>query len=478
MTNILFILLDQLRHDAPGFMGRFPVQTPNIDALARSGTVFDNAYCTNPVCVPSRASIMTGTYSFDHGVYYNDQNWPAALPTYPGALASNGYYTAMIGKSHFFPPRRAAGFQKIVVEEDYRAYLKARGYEKKPGGGKTKDRDYVNRAYPTEPTNIPLEHYMPVYLARKAVHELDLIASRRECDAEGNEPFLMKLSFLQPHSPCNQPEPYFSRVKPSDLPPPVRSEREIGAFNTHLRDHYAIWRQLDEDRALRHRAQYFGSVNLVDEMIGRVLQKLRDLGLYDNTLIVLTSDHGDMLCDHFMQQKGLFFEPSVRVPLLFSGPGIPAGRRVRENVSHVDLLPTLLEYCELAMPRLRDPSGNLIYADQEESDGMSLLPYFRSTEPVAPERIILSENAMRGQRIMLKKGDRKITYYVNPGGADEVECYDLQRNPDEMNFLCEPCTVDGLAPDLRAALSRVLEKSRRHAGRFYHFQNKVRPLFT
>lgn len=478
MQNILFILLDQLRYDTLGFMNTFPVQTPNIDALARSGTVFDNAYCTNPVCVPARASIMTGRYSYDHGVYYNDQNWSDRLPTFADHLSKNGYYTTLVGKTHFFPPRKTAGFQKIVVQADYKAYLAKRGMTKKPGGGKTKDRDYLNRAYPIEPTTVSLQDYMPNYLTRRALHELELVSQRRECGEDGNEPFVMKLSYLKPHSPCDQPEPFFSMYQPEALPPPVRDEREIDHFNTHLRDYYQIWSQLDESRALKHRAQYFGSVSLVDMLIGEVIQKLKDLNLFDNTLIILTADHGDMLCDHYFQQKGLFFEPSVKVPLIFSGPGIPTGKRIAENVSHIDLLPTMLDYCDLYMPRLRDPKGRLIYADQEETESISLLPYFNTSEPVAPERIIVAENAMRGQRIMLKQGDLKINYYVNPGAAPEVECYDLRENPEEMNFRCRPVTVADLSEPLQTTLNQVLEKSQRHAERYYYFQDKIRPVFT
>lgn len=478
MRNILFILLDQLRWDTLGFVGKFPVKTPNIDRLAERGTVFNNAYCTNPVCVPARASLMTGAYSYDHGVYYNDQNWPDAMPTFADKLSQNGYYSTLVGKTHFFPPKKAAGFHKIYVEEDYKAHLVKIGMPKKKGGGKTKDRDYLNRAYPIEPTRVPIEHYMPNVLTQRAVRELDLISQRRDCTADGNEPFLMKLSFLKPHSPCDQPEPYFSMYKPEDLPPPVKSEAEIANFPAQVLDAYNIWKQLDPERAIKHRAQYFGSVTLVDELIGQAIQKLEDMGVYDNTLIVLTSDHGDMLCDHHMQQKGYFFEPSVKVPMIFSGPGVPEGKVVEENVSHIDLFPTLLDYCGLAMPRRRDPWGRLIYADQEESDAMSLMPYFEGDGPVNPDRIVVAENAMRGQRLMLKKGSVKVNYYVNQDAEDEIQRFDLTEDPDELHHELGSFSVDDLEPDMRAALDMVLKKSARHAGRYYYFQDKVRPLFT
>lgn len=479
MRNILFIMCDQLRFDALGFMGKFPVQTPNIDRLAEKGTVFNNAYCSNPVCVPARASIMTGVNSYDHGVYYNEQNWPERLDTFAGNLADNAYYTTLVGKTHFLPPKKAAGFQKIFVEEDYKAFLEKKGLGKKPARNqKPKDVAGLNRAYPVEPTYLPDEYYMPNFLTDKALHELDLISQRRECDEDGNEPFLMKLSYLKPHSPCDPPEPYFSMYAPEDMPAPVKNEKEIQNFPRQVKDSYDIWTKLDEERALKHRAQYFGCVSLLDEQVGRVLQKLEDMGIYDNTLIVLTSDHGDMLCDHHLQQKGYFFEPSVRVPLIFSGPGVPEGKVVNENVSHIDIFPTLMEYCGLAMPKRRDKWGRLIYPDVSESDAMSLMPYFQGDEPVNPDRIVVSENAMHGQRIMLKKHDTKINYYVNDDMEDEIECFDLKNDPDECNHELGSFSVDDMELDMKQMLDDVLRKSAPHGARYYYFQGKIRPVFT
>ena len=303
MNNILYIMADQLRFDALGFVKKFPVKTPNIDRLAQNGTAFNNAYCSNPVCVPSRASIMTGVNSYDHGVYYNDQNWPDNMGTWPEKLAGNCYATTLIGKSHFFPCRKSAGFQKMILPEDFDHYQKKRGLAKKRIPGTVSDLDSLNRGYPIEPTDIPLEHYRPVYYTDKAIHELDLMSRRRECGDEGNEPFLMKVSYNLPHTPCNPPEPYFSMYKPGDIPPPVATEQELNHFSLQMKEFYKIWHQMDPDRLLKNRAQYFGCVTLIDEQIGRILKKLQELGIYDNTLIILTADHGEYLCDHHLQQK-------------------------------------------------------------------------------------------------------------------------------------------------------------------------------
>lgn len=478
MKNIMFIMADQLRYDALGFMKKFPVKTPNIDRLAESGTVFNNAYCSNPVCVPARATLMTGVYSYDHGVYYNDQNWPDSMETFADKLAKNCYYTTLIGKTHFFPRRKSAGFQKMFLPEDYGEYLKKTGYAKKPVKRSVSDVNDLNAGYPIEPTNVPLEHYRPVHYTDRVMHELDLICQRRECRELGNEPFLMKVSYSLPHTPCNPPEPYFSMYGKDDIPMPVKTEAELNTFSRQMLEFNDIWSQMDEDRLLRNRAQYFGCVTLIDEMIGRIIQKLKDLGLYDNTLIVLTSDHGDHLCDHHLQQKGSFFDASARVPFIFSGPGIPEGKVIDENVSHIDLYPTILDYCSLSMPRMRDENGKIIYRDTPETDAMSLIPYFREEGKIAPDRVVISENAMRGQRFMLKKGDIKVNCYINDDGENEYDYFDLKADPDELDNKGKSFKLEDLDPDMRKEYDKILEKTSAFKDWHYYFQDKVRPFFT
>jgi len=480
MNNILFIMADQLRADALGFIKKFPVKTPNIDKLAEQGTVFENAYCANPVCVPARASLMTGVYSYDHGVYYNDQNWPDDMDTLPRSLANNCYYTVHIGKKHIFPERKSIGFDKLILgtkDEHFCKRLKSRLLNANiTGGWHTPDK--LEAAYPNKPTNTPIQEYESVLHTNNALHELDLIKQRRECGPDGNEPFFMKVSYLKPHSPCNPPEPYFSMYAPKDLPPPTANEGEVAAYPAQLKTWYDIWNQMDEERVLKHRAQYLGCVTLIDEQIGRLIQKLKDMGVYENTLIVFTSDHGDGLCDHHLQQKGFFYESMSKTPFIFSGPSIPKDKVVKENVSHIDLFPTLIDYCGLEMPRLRDKSGRFIYPDVRERDAMSLIPYFCDQQEVNPDRVVISENAIFGQRFMLKKGDIKVNYYINPDADNEFDYYNLAEDPDEMNNKGKSFSLDDMDHDMRRAFDKVLAHTKKHQSGHYYFQGKVRPMFT
>jgi arylsulfatase len=479
MNNILFIMADQLRADALGFMKKLPVKTPNIDKLAERGTVFTNAYCTNPVCVPSRASLMTGVYSYDHGVYYNDQPWPDEMKTLPGQLSDNCYATVHVGKKHIWPERKAIGFDKLVLDSNETPFRRRYWKEKKQKAAPSwHTLDQLEPSFPLKPEDKPLAETTPVTRTDQALHELDLLTQRRECTAEGNEPFFLKLSYSKPHGPCHPPEPYFSMYDPNDFPPPVATEEELARFPAQLRTWYDIWNQLDDERKLKHRAQYYGCVTLVDDQIGRVIQKLEELGLYDNTLIVLTSDHGDAMCDHHLQQKAFFYDCMAKVPFIFSGPGIPEGHTVDENVSHIDLFPTLMDYCALDMPRRRSADGKLIYADAEERDAVSLIPYFCGEEEVQPDRIVISENAMFGQRFMLKKGAIKVNVYVNADGTMEFDYYDLNADPNELDNKGPDFTMDDFEPDMRAECERVLARMAEHADGHFYFQGKVRPMFT
>ncbi|MHC4871788.1 MAG: sulfatase family protein [Planctomycetota bacterium] len=482
MNNILFIMADQLRADAFGFVGEFPVKTPNIDELAKRGTVFNNAYTPNPVCVPARASIMTGCYSYEHGSYYNDQPWPEDMKTWAEVLRDNCYYTTLIGKTHFHPRKRSAGFQKMFTPLEYKEYMQIKtGKVEKKRKAKISNADDLHRAFPQEPTDLPYDEYKPVVYGTKAVEELELISKRRECGPGQQEPFVMKLSFSQPHSPCNPPEPYFSMYR-DKIKEPNATEEELATFSKHNMKLYEIWNQLDKDKLLRARDQYFSSVTVVDEVIGRVIQKLKDMGIYDNTLIILTTDHGEHILDHHMEQKGTFFECSARVPLIFSGPGIPHGKVINENVSLIDIYPTILDYCSLYLTRWRDPVGKLIYeyAGQKETDCMSLMPYFASEddEPVNPDRIIIAEQAMQGQRFMLKKGNIKINYYLNKDGENEFDYFDLAEDPLEQNNKGKDFKIEDLEPDMKKAFDKVIKESGKYNDGYYYFQDKIRPMYT
>ena len=480
MRNILFITADQLRWDALGFEGVFPVRTPNIDRLARHGTVFENAYCSNPLCVPARASIMTGRYCADTGIYYNSREWDERLATIPGELGANGYYSVAVGKMHFRPRRANRGFAKRTADNslDYPGYLRRKGYKvrqkKRRGDGSIHNDEAIWDEYTHQASELPVEDYVTGYTVDKALHELDLIGDRRECTPGGNEPFFMWLSFIKPHTPCDPPEPYFSMYDPDDLPPPVRNEQERAAFPKTKKRFENNWKVLTDDVIRKLRAQYLGNVTLIDDQLGRVFDKLDEMGIADNTLIIFSSDHGDHLGDHHLQQKGFFYDCSARVPLIFYGPDIPAGKVIRENVSHIDLLPTLLDYCQLTQPKVHDPAGDLIYRYADFGDAVSLMPAFREGEQLDPDRVVVSESGVHGQQIMLKQGSMKYNYY--PGNG-EIERFDLVEDPDELHDTGKGLTLEALPDKVREKLQEMLRRTRRYHGTWYTHGDRLYKMF-
>ncbi len=468
MRNILLISADQLRYDALGFRGVFPVKTPNIDTLAECGTVYENAYCSSPLCVPSRASIMTGKYPCETGVYYNDQAWEDKLDTLPGELSKNGYFSVSVGKMHFRPGRKYFGFDKRCADNDtdYPLYLERMGISKDEP--KTPE-EAAHFDYTTRPTDVPMEHYLPIYTTDRAIHELDLISRRRECLPGGNEPFFMWYSFLLPHTPCRPPEPYFSMYSPDEMPLPVRDEKATDKFAPPLKRWRDAWRFLDDSWTAKMRAQYMGCVTLVDEQIGRVIDHLKHLGLYENTLIVITSDHGDYLGDHFMQQKGFFHDCSSKVPLIISGSDIPEGKCVDENVSLIDLMPTLLAYCGLTFQRTDDATKTTMDIESSNSDGVNLLGKLDS------ERVIVSESGIHGLSVMLRHRDTKIVYYDQ---TQQFDRFDLTADPNELHNTGMELSIENLPEPFAAELRKILNRLAKHRDKSYFFKNKIRPMFT
>lgn len=477
--NILFITADQLRYDALGFQNVFPVRTPTIDRLADEGTVFDQAYCANPLCVPARASIMTGQPCCEHGVYYNDGSWDPNLPTIPGVFSDNGYATVAVGKMHFRPDGVHRGFDKRAAR-NYARYLQRHELEEHQppaGDGSPHAPNLIKWEYDLDHAAVPKEHYRTRYIADCAIHELDLLHKRRECGPEGDEPFFMWLSFIQPHTPCDPPPPYDRMYDPDDLPAPVRSEEEAERFPqavAHFRSH---WDQLDDETIRRLRARYLGNVTMIDDEIARVLGHLENLGIRDNTLIVFSADHGDHLGDHGLQQKSFFYDAAARIPLIFQGPGIPAGRRIDANVSHLDLTPTLLHYAKLARTQQFDPDGQPIYPDADFGDAVDLTPAFADNEAdgLNPQRPVFCESGVHGLHIMVKLGDQKYNYYPD---TQEIEHYDLTADPNELNNLGGDLVFENLPPAVKKFFERVLTRAERYRNRYYLAARKLHRMFT
>jgi arylsulfatase A-like enzyme len=350
--NLLLILNDQHRRDAVGAYGNRLIRTPHLDALAQRSVLFEAAYVTQPLCTPSRASLLTGLYPHTHRAALNNEPLGQDKRVLTQMLPAGVYRAAWFGKWHLGNEIfRQRGFDEFESTEDgyeehysegrdhsarsgYHHFLAARGV--KPDRPDGYSRGYANR--------LPKELSKPAYVAGKGIEFIERYRDR---------PFVVFLSFLDPHTPFNSvndgmydpaqmevPATFHEPLDPTVLER-TRVLRDLLQHNAPG-DYRGI---VDTPRDLQEvNARYWGKVTLVDEMIGRVLARLAELNLSGRTIVVFTSEHGELMGAHRLMFKSLMYEESVGVPLMLSVPGLTdAGRRVSAAVSNVDVTPTLLE---------------------------------------------------------------------------------------------------------------------------------------
>lgn len=444
--NILFICTDQQRYDALGCYGNRQISTPAIDGLAGEGVLFERCYVQNPVCAPSRASLLTGQYPHAHGLWANGVSLPRHKPLFTKALAEAGYDCGMIGKMH-----QAAchgGRTEPRLDDGFRSYEWA--HDPTHGSPENAYHRWLEREHPAlyarvtaqgfgrqghDPVGfdrLPTEAHYSRWVGERAV------AFLREGREEG-QPFFLWANFYDPHHPFVAPEEYLARYDAEALPRPLGRPDELAdlppIYGAASQKSYAgIARGFAEHTAEELRgvvAGYYAMVSLIDDEVARILATLAELGLADETLVVFTSDHGEMLGDHALLLKGpMMFEGAVRVPLIMRWPGVlPAGERREAIVQWLDLNPTLLEAAGL--PPL------------PTSQGMSLLPLARG-DADAPERgWAICEYRDSGHpydpavhTTMLRQGEYKlVVHHGDPATARARtgELYDLASDPQELH---------------------------------------------
>jgi len=361
-SNILWLLSDQHRADVMGCAGHPLVKTPHLDELAARGTRYDSAYCQGPLCMPSRASLLTGRYVRDHGVLNNKTTLPP-MPTIVQSIRDAGYHTATIGKMHLYPHRddvtdgldimRGYGFEyadeiggKLAsrqVRSSYTDYLASRGllgtYQRfiaRSANGVTAPMWTVRE------TPLPVDAYIDNWVADQAVRWIE-----QERDSR---PFFLWVGFPGPHNPWDAPaeyvEPYehaeieLDSTRKPELPPGGPLRQFLERFLA-----YSSSDTVTDDRIREVRRRYFANVTLIDAGIGRIMAALKRRGLDNDTWVIYSTDHGEMLGTHSLFNKMVFYEPSVRVPLIVRPPGGTTAPAVEKGlVEHVDLAATLVEW--------------------------------------------------------------------------------------------------------------------------------------
>jgi arylsulfatase len=418
--NVLWLMTDEQRPDSLGCYGTPWAHTPNLDRLAEQGALFRHAVTPAPVCVPARLSVMTGCYPSRTGVWYNHRHQAAQTPL-TWAFAEAGYRTASFGKQDYGGPHQAFQTEERLVLSDAVHYYR---YEPPHNAS-----DYNVAQYPPAPYPWIMggrypedaEHTAEAACVRQSIAWLEAVPS--------DTPFLLRLSFNAPHTPVVPPSPYDSLIPSDEILLPAEADGLRGDAPAWIRDDLAraaAADRLDERLVSRIRQCYYGQVAFVDSLIGRLGDWMQAHGYLENTVVVLTSDHGTHLADYGLVQKQTFYEPVVNVPLLFHHPYRVAGGRVYETpVSTLSLLPTLLDLAGLEGPA-RDGSSLAVALGRGDEP---------PAEPIHSE-FTLGSFEMRPQDrlVMVREGTFKLSCCLDPQPHDLV-LYDLANDPYERRNL-------------------------------------------
>ena len=490
MTNVLFICTDQHRADHVGFGGNDVVRTPNLDALAARGTVFDRTYVANPVCMPNRSSILTGRLPSAHGVVFNDRSLAWGSNTFVRRLSDAGFRTQHIGKAHI-----QVHAARLFVDDDDNPVgwdrerpnwdgleSMARYLEGDPGpvedfygfdqaefclghgaavGGHHRlwalDRGFDPASTgpgPDAPALTRSEHWWQVFKPAydEGVHSTEFVTSRSvafiESAAQDPEPWFLFASYPDPHHPFTPPGDWFDRHDPADMVLPDSFHDPVDHLPEFLRDMSADAGARGPMRisaeALRDAmAAQYGSIEMIDDGVGRMLAALDQSGQLDDTIIVFTADHGDMFGDHgFMLKGGFLFEGTTRVPLVIARPGA-TGERSSSLTSSLDIGSTILE---------------LVGVDSFTGvQGVSLAPLLDDPGATVRDHVLIEEdvpdyglwsNAVPEHSRTIVTSDARMTRY----STGEGELYDLAADRGERTNLFD--AADGL--DLRHTMTDQL----------------------
>jgi arylsulfatase A-like enzyme len=493
VRNILFIMCDQLRWDYLSCTGHPHLHTPNIDALAARGVRFSRAYVQSPVCGASRMSFYTGRYVQSHGATWNGFPLKVGELTLGDYLRPLGVRTVLVGKTHmradiegmqrlgidprsiigvrvsecgFDPYERDDGLHGVGPDgrydpqpPRYNAYLNEKGY-----AGDNPWHDWANAAqgegnalasgwamrHARKPARVKEEDSETPYMTRRA---MDFMTQA------GEEPWCLHLSYIKPHWPYIAPAPYNDMYGPSHVLPVVRSQAERAdphpVFSAFMQQRPSQAFSRDEVREAVIPV-YMGLIKQIDDQLGRLFAFMNGRGLFENTLIVFTSDHGDYLGDHWMGEKDLFHEPSVKVPLIVYDPSAEADRArgtvCDALVEAIDLAPTFLDALG------SDPAGQ-----SHRLEGRSLVPFLHGREPGSWRSFVISEYDYAlpvGAKLGVEPRDARLFMvadkrwkYVHAIGFRPM-LYDLETDPNEFRDLGADPAFEPVRQRFGAALAQ------------------------
>lgn len=412
--NFLFVMADQLAAPALGVYGNPVAKAPHLDRLASEGVVFESAYCNSPLCAPSRFSMMSGRLPSRIGAFDNAANFPSDIPTIAHYLRSADYHTCLSGKMHYVGPDQLHGFEERVTTDIYPADF-----------GWTPDWDNpdfridwwyhnmlsVMQAGMAEMTN---QLDFDDEVGFQAVRKLREYALRAD-----DKPWFLTVAFTHPHDPYAMRKAYWDRYDHDQIDLPTVGEISYEDKDPHSRRLYNLSAmgeyEITEADIRNARHGYYAAISYVDDWVGRLRETLETTGMAEDTIVVFTADHGDMLGERGLWYKMCFYEWALNVPLVVSAPHRFINRRVPALVSLLDLLPTFCDLAGAATPL-------------QPADGTSLVPLL---EGDSQDRELLGEYMGEGAiapMFMIRRGRHK--FVASP--ADPPQLFDLDEDPHEL----------------------------------------------
>ena len=457
--NVLFIISDDL-NNLLGCYGDPQVKTPNIDRLAARGVLFNKAYCSFPLCGPSRNSMLTGLYPNSTGIHANAQIFRQTIPqqlSMPQAFRQRGYFAARIGKLYHYNVPNSIGTNGHDDPGSWELELNPAGVDRLEEHPQIfslmKNQFGGTLSWYASPKSD--EHHTDAMMAKDA----DWVLER--CARDKHRPFFLAVGFFRPHTPYVAPKvPYFDMYKESEMPvvQGIEEDRtDIPAAG--LASQKKEQETMTDDLRRQSRQAYYASISFMDTQVGVVVDSLERRGLADKTVIVFTSDHGYHMGEHGLWQKMSLFEESSRVPMLIVAPGMSKGKVAESPVSQVDLFPTLAELCGVTTPK--------------NIQGQSLVPMLKDPSHVGRGWALTQVMRGGGGRRSGKNPDEtkgsffgyslrtpRWRYTEWDGGEAGRELYDHDNDPRELTNLGDKdqhkATVEELSASLKVAVASTL----------------------
>jgi choline-sulfatase len=439
-ANLVVILAESHSQNLLGCYGNPIVKTPNLDRLAERGVCFANTYCTSPICVPSRASFATGLYPHQNEFWDNSIPYDGSVPSWMGRLRDAGHRVAAIGKLHYRSSDDDNGFS-----EEIDTMHVADGLGELIGllrsTGEEPIRDGLWHLY-VERTGVGEKTYYQDYDRRITEKAIRWLEERAREDAK---PWVLCVHYVSAHPPFTVPQRLFDLYPIDEMPTPVQffpEERPRHPAIEHLRKILGHAEHLDEAVMKKITACYFAIITHLDEQMGELLGALKHLGLEDSTRVLYTADHGYSYGNQYI--LGLFnlYQRSVSVPMILAGPGVPAGNRVEQIASHVDLYPTFLEAV-----------GTAISEEEKKLPGISLWPAIHGDEVARQGFAEYHALGSKTGAYMLREKQDKLIYHVDM----PPQLFDLDADPDEVRDRVADGSGLARASELEQKLREILD---------------------